>query len=108
MPEQEKSETPQPQENRGTLRLRQENAKTSYANMTLVTTTPEEVILNFGINTMPPNEQREINVEISDRIILNYPSAKRLAIALGNLIQRYEAARGVINLQPTPPAQQQQ
>ena len=110
MPEEQKPQAAEGQENRGTLRLRQENAKTSYANVAFVTTTPEEVVLSFGVNVMPPNEQKEVFIDVSDRIIMSYTSAKRLAITLGNLIQRYEAARGVIDLgqqgqaQPPPPA----
>ena len=92
---------------RGTLRLRQENAKTSYTNFAMVTSTPEEVILNFGLNVMPPNQERQMNIEISDRVIMSYVSAKRLAIALSNVIQRYEAVRGVIQVGPQQPAQSQ-
>ena len=83
-----------------TLRLRYDKAETNYANIAIVTSMPEEVIMNFGVNAMPPTPQREVNIEISQRVIMNYASAKRLAITLGNIIQRYEAARGVINVQP--------
>ena len=85
------------QEGRGVLRLRQDRADTTYANLTLVTTTPEEVVVNFGVSVMPPTPNREVNAEVTDRVIMTYASAKRLAITLGNVIQRYEAAKGVID-----------
>lgn len=96
-------QTPQPAEQdetqqRGTLNLRSQNAKTSYANLALITTTPEEVVLNFGVNITPVTQAREVNVEVTDRIIMTYPSAKRLAVTLSNVIQRYESQRGVIDI----------
>ncbi len=74
-----------------------------YANLALVNTTPEEVILNFAINVVPPSPEREVSVDINSRIILSYASAKRLALTLGNIISRYEEANGVI---PMPRPQQ--
>lgn len=116
MAKDEKNEEPQAQagatgqgdeQQRSTLRLRYDKAETSYANIAIVTSMPEEVVMNFGVNAMPPTPQREVNIEISNRLIMNYASAKRLAITLGNVIQRYEAANGVINVQ-TPQQQAQQ
>ena len=94
------------QEQRGTLNLRYENTQTAYANIAVLTSTPEEVILNFGTNITPPTPQREVNAEITNRIIMSYPSAKRLAITLSNVIKRYEARRGIIEVAPSaaPPA----
>ena len=39
-----------------------------------------------------------IDPEVTDRVIMSYPSAKRLAITLSNVIQRYESSRGVIDV----------
>jgi aromatic ring-opening dioxygenase LigB subunit len=83
---------------RGTINLVAQNAKTSYANLAVLTTTPEEVVLNFGINVTPMTQDRKVNVEITDRIIMSYPSAKRLAITLGNVVKRYEEKVGVIDV----------
>ena len=100
MPEEADARTPEaaPEERRGVLNMRTQGATTNYANMAVVTTTPEEVVLNFGINVSPPTPQREVNVEISNRIIMSYSSAKRLALTLGNVLQRYEARRGPIDV----------
>ncbi len=91
---------PAPEERRGVLNLNYARALTSYANLAVLTSTQEEVILNFGVNVNPPTARNEVNVEITNRIIMSYPSAKRLALTLGNIIQRYEARNGVIAVGP--------
>jgi hypothetical protein len=91
---------PVPEERRGVLNLRYDRATTSYANLAVLTSTMEEVVLNFGINVNPPTAKNEVNVEVTNRIIMSYPSAKRLALTLGNMIQRYEARSGVIPVGP--------
>lgn len=105
MPDEPDARTPEsaPEERRGVLNMRTQGATTSYANMAVVTTTPEEVVLNFGINVAPPTPQREVNVEIVNRVIMTYASAKRLALTLGNVLQRYEARRGPIDVGGRPP-----
>jgi hypothetical protein len=92
------------EQERGSIRLHYENAPLNYANIALVSSTPEEVILNFGVNAVPPTAEREVNVNINSRVILSYPSAKRLAITLGNMVKRYEDAHGVIDLPRRPVA----
>jgi hypothetical protein len=67
----------------------------SYANFCRVTGTPEELIVDFGLNPQPfgpPSDPLIIN----QRIILNYYTAKRLLQALGMTVQRHEAAFGVL------------
>jgi hypothetical protein len=89
---------------RGSIRLNYAAAPLHYANLALVTTTPEEVVLNFGVSAVPPTPEREVVVDISNRIILSYPSAKRLALTLGSIISRYEEMQGVIQLPRRPAA----
>ena len=86
------------EQSRGTLNLRQDRAETNYANLAMLTSTPEEVVLHFGINISPPTPERQVNAEITTRVVMSYPSAKRLALTLGNVIQRYESQRGVIDV----------
>ena len=93
------------QQQAATLRVNDTNATTSYSNFAIVTSTPEEAVVNFGINLMIPNQEKEVRVDISNRVVMGYASAKRLAITLSNLIQRYEAANGVIDINPRPQQQ---
>ena len=88
-----------------TLRVNDANATTSYSNFAIVTSTPEEAVINFGINLMIPNQEKEVRVDVSDRVVMSYASAKRLTITLSNLIQRYESANGVIDINPKPQPQ---
>jgi uncharacterized protein DUF3467 len=65
-----------------------------YANFCRVTGTPEELILDFGLNAQPMGAPTQ--VEIKQRLVVNYFTAKRILHALGLSIQRHEAAFGVL------------
>ena len=70
-------------------------AHAAYANFCRVTGTPEELIIDFGLNTQPMGIPSE-PIEISERIVMNYFTAKRMAAALTMSLQRHEAAFGVL------------
>lgn len=88
------------------LHVDERDAKTSYANFFRTNATADEVILDFGMNYpmqgTPPGTQpqpgMDIAVRVSDRIVLNYYSAKRLALTLGQLIQQHEKQFGTLEL----------
>ena len=67
----------------------------SYANFCRVTGTPEELIVDFGLNNQPMGVPTEA-IPIAQRVILNFFTAKRLLGALSMSIQRHEAAFGVL------------
>jgi hypothetical protein len=85
-----------------TLRVDERNMKTAYANAVRTNGTAEEVMLDFGLNMVSPTSAQqgrpEIIFSVSERVILNYYSAKRLALALGQLIRRHEQQFGVLEL----------
>ena len=64
--------------------------KSSYANVCNVASTREEVVLLFGVNQAWHSGQREIPVQLTDRIILSPFAAKRLALLLSNVLREYE------------------
>ena len=66
-----------------------------YANFCRVTGTPEELIIDFGLNNQPMGAPADA-IPISQRIIVNFFTAKRLLGALSMSIQRHEAAFGVL------------
>ncbi len=74
------------------------NMKSSYANVCNVASTREEVVLLFGINQAWNTAQREIPVQLSDRIILSPHAAKRLSVLLGNVLREYEARFGALQI----------
>jgi hypothetical protein len=72
--------------------------KTTYANVCRIAQTPNEMIVDFGLN---PNFFGQILAEplkLESRIILTHDAAKRLMLHLANAIQSYEAKYGVIEL----------
>ena len=84
------------------VRVDERNLKTSYANAFRTNATAEEVMLDFGLNLMaPPSKEGgrpDLILQVNDRIILNYFQAKRLALALGQLITRHEQQFGELDL----------
>ncbi len=69
----------------------------SYSNFCRVTATPEEVILDFGLNPQPFATGRQ-DVKANQRIVMNFYTSKRLLTALGMTIQRHEGTFGSIEL----------
>jgi hypothetical protein len=66
-----------------------------YANFCRVTGTPEELIIDFGLNPQPfglPTHP----IPVTQRIITNFFTAKRMLHALQLTIQRHEATFGVL------------
>ena len=66
-----------------------------YANFCRVSSTPEELILDVGLNPNPFNATTT-SVKVSQRIILNHFTAKRMLSALSMALQRHEQAFGVL------------
>ena len=73
--------------------------KTSYANVCNVASTREEVTLLFGTNQAWRPAQRDLTVQLSNRIVLSPFAAKRLALLLDAALKRYEASFGEIVIQ---------
>jgi hypothetical protein len=86
------------------LRMDDRNMTTSYANAFRTNGTAEEVMLDFGVNMVNPaaqtpgQETPEIVFQIDKRVIMNYYSAKRLAITLSQLIRRHEDQFGELEM----------
>lgn len=81
-----------------------------YANFARVTGSPEELILDFGLNPQPFGQQTG-PIQIQRRLVLNFYTAKRLLAALSMAVQRHEQAFGVletdVNKRVTPAARAQ-
>ena len=70
--------------------------KSSYANVCNVSGTREEVLLLFGINQAWHSGQKEIPVQLTDRIILSTHAAKRLSVLLDSVLREYESRFGAL------------
>ena len=66
-----------------------------YTNFCRVTGTPEELIIDFGLNPQPFGVPT-VPIAITQRIITNFFTAKRMLHALIMTIQRHEATFGII------------
>lgn len=83
--------------------LDERDMKTNFANGYRIHTTAEEVIIDFGFNLLNPNPQggqQQMLFKVTDRVILSYPSVKRLSGSLRQLLQRFEQQFGEIPTQP--------
>lgn len=79
------------------IEVEDSHAVTSYANFCRVTGTPEELIVDFGLNQQPMGIPTQ-PVVITQRIVTNYYTAKRMLHALQLTIHRHEQAFGVLEI----------
>lgn len=92
------------------VRVNEAGLTTSYANAFRTNTSAEEVIVDFGMNMVVASGQQaqpdqagnqpagDILFQVNDRVIMNYYTAKRLALVLGQVIRRYEERFGELKL----------
>jgi hypothetical protein len=84
------------------VRVDERNIRTGYANAFRTNAMDDEVLLDFGMNSMvlPSQEgaQPEILLQINERVVMNYYVAKRLTLALGQIIRRHEEQFGELEL----------
>ncbi len=81
------------------IRWDDSNMRSTYANVCNVASTREEVTLLFGTNQTWHTGQKELTVDLSDRLILNPYAAKRLSLLLSNVVSEYESRFGEIGLE---------
>lgn len=102
-----KSKPTSPVRNSPGIVLDSANMRNTYANVINVTGNREEFSFLFGMNQSWGADQNELKVQMTDRIVVNPFSAKRLAKLLNDLIKDYESRYGTIHIetkQPTPAA----
>jgi hypothetical protein len=76
------------------------NMKSAYANVCNVTSTREEVVMLFGINQAWNRGQKEVTIQLTDRIIVSPYAAKRLSMLLQGVVSEYEKRFGALNVEP--------
>ena len=79
------------------ITLNEKGAYAAYSNFARVTATPEEVILDFGLNPNPFLAGKQ-EIHVTQRLIMNLYTAKRLCSALMMSLQRHEQTFGSIEL----------
>ncbi|MFI3271174.1 MAG: DUF3467 domain-containing protein [Pseudomonadota bacterium] len=91
-----------PEKQQVRLNVNADSMKTSYANAFQTHTTPEEILLCFGVNQTTPSQEEGVSatmsLQLNDRVIMNYYTAKRLAMSLLQVVRDHEERFGVIEL----------
>jgi len=87
------------------MRIKWDDAsmKSSYANVCNVTSTREEVVMLFGVNQAWNRGQKEVTIQLTDRIIVSPYAAKRLMMLLDGVVKEYEKRYGALNLEGPAP-----
>ncbi len=78
------------------LQVDDSNVIATYANFCRVTGSPEELIIDFGLNPQPMMGIPKNPIPVTQRVIVNFFTAKRLLAALNMSIQRHEQVFGVL------------
>ncbi len=69
-----------------------------YANVCNVAGTREEIVLLFGMNQAWHSGQKEVTIQLADRIVMSPFVAKRLAALLDSVIKDYESKYGKLDV----------
>jgi hypothetical protein len=77
------------------VKLDDSTVDADYANFCRISGTPEELVLDFALNTQSSGTMPEV-LKVNQRVILNFFTAKRLLIALQMAVQRHEQMFGVL------------
>jgi hypothetical protein len=81
------------------LRIDDAQATTHYSSTSRIWGSAEEIIIDFSQGIRPAGPNAAV-LKIDSRIILSPFAAKRLALALGQTVQRFEQTYGVIEIDP--------
>ena len=86
-----------PQEQANQIPTDLSSLSTVYTNFCRVNVTPEELVLDFGLNPQVNPAQTE-PVKLTHRVVMNFFTAKRLLLALNNVVVQHENAFGALEL----------
>jgi hypothetical protein len=78
------------------MKVRWDNSKmtSAYANVANAAGTREEIVLIFGMNQAFNQEEKEMTIQVSNRIVMSPYVAKRLVGLLSNVVKDYETKYG--------------
>jgi len=96
-PAAESQQQPPQAQQRVQVQIDDSKAIANYANFCRVTGTPEELIIDFGLNPQPVGVPTQ-PIPVTQRIITNFYTAKRMLHALQLTVQRHEATFGVLEI----------
>lgn len=79
------------------LRLDGSNMKSCYANFVNVNSNREETVFLFGMHHAWAAGQKEVEVQLSNRIAMSPYAAKRLSTMLNNVLREHESRFGSLS-----------
>lgn len=88
------------------------DVSTIYTNFCRASMTPEELVLDFGLNTQLVPTAGE-SIKLTHRVVMNFYTAKRLLGLLSTIVQQVENSYGALELdfqkrmrggRPVPPS----
>lgn len=82
---------------RQSVKIDESKLTATYANFCRVTGTPEELILDFGLNAQPLGTSEDA-IAVTQRIVTNFFTAKRMLHALSMAVSRHEKAFGALEI----------
>ena len=88
------------------IRVDASEVKTTYVNAFQTHASGDEVVLELGFNRAVPSpsgggdEPSAEPLELGHRVILTYPTLKRLAVTASQVVRAYESEHGEIPLNP--------
>jgi hypothetical protein len=97
--EKETTQDKKPAAGQTTLRWDDSRMTSTYANVCNVSSTREEVTMLFGTNQSWHTGQKELTIQLTNRVILNPFAAKRLSLLLNNIMKEYEARFGELKIE---------
>ena len=96
MTDQTKKEAVTPQEQANQIPTDYSSLSTVYTNFCRVSVTPEELVLDFGLNPQVGADGEPVH--LTHRVVMNFFTAKRLLLALNNVVVQHENAYGAMEL----------
>jgi hypothetical protein len=87
--------------------LDERDMRLTYANAYRIHSAPEEIVIDLGFNMANPNKdgpgpKGDLLFKVSDRLVMTYPTTKKLSQSLSTVISRYEKQYGEIQVEPKP------
>lgn len=67
----------------------------TYTNFVQVSVTPEELVLDLGLNSQTVPDQP---IRMSNRVVMSFFTAKRMSNALKQVVEQHEASYGKLEL----------
>lgn len=82
------------------LQINDADAPIYYASTARVSGTAEELTVDLSRGIQPTSKQNVSTLKVDARVIMSPWAAKRLALALGQAVTRYEKAYGELEVDP--------